>query len=49
MGTQLNPNFNQFKCPSLKTLQEWLDAGRITDEDYQRLRQHCGYNGPQIQ
>lgn len=49
MPTQLNPNFNQFVCPPLKVLQEWLDMGRITDEQYQLYRQHCGYNGNPIQ
>lgn len=49
MATELNPNFNNFVCPSLKTLQEWLDSGAITEEQYLLYRQHCGYNGQPIQ
>lgn len=45
MPTQLNPNWHDYVCPSLKELQEQLDAGQITEEQYLLFRQHCGYNG----
>ena len=45
MPTQLNPNRHDYICPSLQELQEQLDIGQIDEEEYQRLRQYCGYNG----